>query len=220
MSATHSMPAQSAVSAPELEKFPHRFSDPGRVEQALAVRKGAGRKLEWLGDCVLSTALADLLLERHSERSLGELGRAHSFLSSNGMLSQLGIRIGLPGHELPDKYRMRLADVVEALVGAVLLDAGYLAARECVAHLFADWLDGRDESFWGRDAKSTLKERCERENLPQPVYRAQSDGKGFAVNCVFAAVSGTGRGGTVVAAEMAAAAAVLAALAAKGRARR
>ena len=109
----------------------------------------------------------------------GELTRARSSLINNRNLFELGNRIGLTEIMRTDRsVRSRgggitpkmIADVVEAITGAVFLDGGFHSARAFVRdHLLAD--TGIIDLAARFDAKTRLQEWCQKDRLPLPEYR-------------------------------------------------
>jgi ribonuclease-3 len=137
------------------------------------------QRLEFLGDSVINLCVAEEVYGLHPTAGEGDLSRALHALVSNRNLYNLGVRIGLP-----EKIRIErsvrtkgggislkmVADVVEALAGAIFLDGGYDAARTFVrAHLLAD-AAGPGLGDWF-DGKTRLQEHCQKARLPLPEYR-------------------------------------------------
>ncbi len=197
-----------------LQSFPHRFRDPDLARAALHLPDDRAEQLEFLGDRALNLAVADLLREHLPQRSLGEIGRAHAHLVSNGMLRQIAIELGLPGSENPSANRRRLPDTVEALLGAVFVDDGFEAAKACVGSLYGQRISEPEASLWSRDAKTELKEFCDSRGLKQPEYAIEAEGSsGFTASCSAASVRAVGEGANLVAAQNRAAEQVLAQIA-------
>lgn len=191
--------------------FPHRFADPDLLAPILAEDKQRLRELAWLGDKALALALVQMLRADAPQRSLEELSLAVSQLASNRSLAQIARRIDLPA-QLSGSFGMRkLATVLEAMIGAVLLDSSIDAVRECVAELYAPLIAQLGEELWQRDATSRLKEFCESGKKGKPRYRLdRSDQQdGYAVICQVEALSSRGHGETLYDAKLAAATAML-----------
>jgi len=96
------------------------------------------QRLEFLGDAVLGLCLADLLSQRQPELAEGDLSRLRSTLVDQPRLAELAARLDIAPHillgrgEEQDGGREKpsiLADVLEALIGAIYRDAGFIAIR-------------------------------------------------------------------------------------------
>lgn len=108
------------------------------------------QRLEFLGDAVLQVVLSQALYERLPEADEGSLTKTRARLVNRRFLAERGRSLGL-GQSLilsraEDRHGGRervsaLADAFEAVVGAVLLDGGFEAARAFVLRLFAPVLD-------------------------------------------------------------------------------
>jgi ribonuclease-3 len=169
----------------------HTFSDAKLAAEALTHRSALDRRpelkaifpngnerLEFLGDRVLSLAIADLLLRRFPHEREGDLARRHAPLVQAATLVEIADAIGLaPLIRLSDsesapgsKVRPNiLADALEALLGAIFLDAGFDAASACIAKLWDNRID--EHLSAPRDAKTALQEWAQARRLPLPDYR-------------------------------------------------
>ena len=131
------------------QRLQHTFSQPQLLQQALTHRSFSldhNERLEFLGDSVLGLAISGLLYEKLGERPEGELSRVRSNLVKEGTLHQIALQLGLPALLRLGEGEARsggaqrpsiLADALEALLGAIYLDAGFEAARQVVLRLFA-----------------------------------------------------------------------------------
>jgi len=169
------------------ERIGYQFADVALLEQALSHVSSLGtannrnesyQRLEFLGDHVLGLVISDLLFRTFPEGDEGELSRRLSDLVRRDTCAdvaramELGPVIKLGPSEAHSGGRDRtaiLADVCEAVIGAVFVDGGYAPAASLV------------ERFWGerllrpnrplRDAKTILQEWAQARGLPTPVYR-------------------------------------------------
>jgi len=216
----------------ELERrLGHRFATPGLARQALTHRSyGASHneRLEFLGDSVLNCTVASLLYERFPALPEGDLSRLRAALVNQSSLSEiardlgLGDRLRLGEGELKSGGFRRpsiLADALEALLGAVYLDAGFEAVRACVERLLADRLERAEKSPVDKDPKTELQEHLQARRLQLPRYAVmKTEGEAydqtFTVECRVddLALTASGSGASRRAAEQAAAAGVLARL--------
>ncbi|MGV3494024.1 MAG: ribonuclease III [Ramlibacter sp.] len=209
-------------------RLQHRFQDPKLLARALTHRSFSAEhneRLEFLGDSVLNLAVAALLYQRLKELPEGELSRMRANLVKQDTLHQLAVELGLPGlmrlgegearsggHKRPSI----LADALEAVIGAVHLDAGYLAAEALVHRLFAKVDITPQMSAAAKDAKTELQELLQGRKLQLPVYRVvgtlgAAHKQTFDVECEVAELGlvERGIGASRRAAEQAAAAAML-----------
>ena len=156
----------------------HRFAAPALLEQALTHRSHGpenNERLEFRGDGVLGCAVADELYARFPEVPEGKLTRLRAGLVREEALAEVGQRLGLrellrlePGTPVTTSI---LADAVEALFGAVFLDAGYAAARAAVLAAFGPLLDSLDAAGASKDAKTELQEALQAQRRRLPEYR-------------------------------------------------
>ena len=130
------------------QRLQHGFSDARLLARALTHRSFSAdhnERLEFLGDSVLNLAVAGLLYERLQDLPEGDLSRVRANLVKQDTLHQLAVGLGLSevlrlgegearsgGHKRPSI----LADALEAVIGAVYLDAGFVAAEALVRRLF------------------------------------------------------------------------------------
>jgi ribonuclease-3 len=154
----------------------HRFADTAHLELALLHRSHAAEsgsdesyeRLEFLGDAVLQLAVTDYLYREYADLAEGEMAKVRAAVVDAGTLAGLGRRFGIGPALLlgrgegqtggRDKDSI-LADVVEAILGAVYLDAGYGTARDLVLRHWRTTIDRRAASPGRRDYKTRLQER-------------------------------------------------------------
>jgi len=171
----------------ELEKaLGYRFKNQQLLEVALthaSMRGGKGKcsdneRLEFVGDRVLGLAIAELLNERFPTASEGELARRYNRLVRGETCAKVARALGLGAHlilsdsEAGSGGRAKgtiLADGMEALLGAIFLDAGYIKACAAVQRL---WAVQSQELLTtaSPDAKSALQEWAQGQGLPLPEY--------------------------------------------------
>lgn len=170
----------------------HQFREPRLCEQALTHKSWAnesqdpGRshneRLEFLGDAVLSLVVSDLLMKRHPGSPEGELSKTRAAVVNEDGLARvaetlsLGQWIFLGKGEEQAGGRAKpsiLADTLEALLGAVFVDAGFEAAYRSVEVLFEDRLL-EAQSVAGRDYKSRLQELSQAHLKLAPNYTVVS----------------------------------------------
>lgn len=220
--------ALSALWLPLQRKLGHSFAQPKLLERALTHRSYSAdhyERLEFLGDSVLNLAVSGLLYEQLGQAPEGDLSRIRANLVKQDTLVVLSGQLGLSAlmrlgdGELKTGGRQRpsiLADVLEAVIGAIYLDAGYDKAEQVVRQLFKDVKVTPSMSAVGKDPKTELQEWLQGRKLGLPVYQvAQITGAAhqqqFCMSCDVAALTRTaqGVGPSRRAAEQAAAAAML-----------
>ena len=137
--------------------------------------------LEFLGDATLGYIVAHTLLERFPEMDEGGLSKFKAFLVSRGNLAAaargidlgLFLRLGKTAEKGQGRTKESLlADALEAVIAAVLLDGGDAAARRLVEHLFGAQIDGLSrEDVEKKDYKTGLQEWMQARGRPTPHYR-------------------------------------------------
>lgn len=216
------------------QRLSHTFAQPGLLLQALTHRSFSAdhnERLEFLGDSVLNLAVASLLYTRLQSQAEGELSRVRANLVKQDTLHRLALGLGLSGlmrlgegesrsggHQRPSI----LADALEALIGAVYLDAGYPAAERLVHRLYEAVEIKPAMQAAAKDPKTELQEWLQGRKMKLPAYRVvATEGaahqQSFDVACDIAELQLTqrGKGPSRRAGEQAAAGAMLQALKAK-----
>lgn len=205
----------------------YKFQDWHWLERALTHRSvhATGNKtdyerLEFLGDAVLDLAVAHLLLDRHPDAREGDLSKMRAALVNTTSLAELarfldlGPFIRLSRGELASGGSERpsiLADVLEAVIGAVYREGGYQVALSCIECLFGNKL----VDVIPRDPKTELQEALHAAGSSAPIYRLECvEGPEHApafisVVEVDGQIVGRGRGSTKKASQQAAAAEAL-----------
>lgn len=209
-------------------RLQHTFSNPALLRQALTHRSFSSdhnERLEFLGDSVLSLAVSDLLYQRLSDLPEGDLSRVRANLVRQETLHQLSVELGLPEVIRLGEGEMRsggqkrpsiLADGLEAVIGAVYLDAGFTVAQGLVQRLFNALEINPGMEAIGKDAKTELQEWLQGRRMKVPLYRVvgtlgAAHRQTFDVECEVIELNLTERGigGSRRAGEQAAAAAML-----------
>lgn len=216
----------------ELERrLGHKFASPDLARQALTHRSfGAqhNERLEFLGDALLNGTVASILYERFPQLPEGDLSRLRATLVNQGSLSEVALALGLgerlrlgEGELKSGGFRRPsiLADSLEALLGAVFLDAGFDATRGVVEKLLSGKLDRAGDAPVDKDPKTALQEHLQGRGLALPRYAVQkTEGEAhdpaFIVECRVddLGIVASGKGPSRRAAEQAAAEGVLAQL--------
>ncbi|MDO8387039.1 MAG: ribonuclease III [Polaromonas sp.] len=211
------------------KRLDHEFSNPRLLQQALTHRSFSAdhnERVEFLGDSVLNLAVAGLLYERLSELPEGDLSRVRANLVKQDTLHQLAVQLGLPpllrlgegeAKSGGNKRPSILADALEAVIGAVYLDAGFATADQLVRRLFSAVEINPHMQAIGKDPKTELQEWLQGRKMNLPIYRVvgtlgAAHKQTFDVECEISEYGRAERGigGSRRAGEQAAAAAMLA----------
>lgn len=222
----------SVPSSPDLlalqKRLGHDFTNARLLTQALTHRSFSSdhnERIEFLGDSVLNLAVAGLLYERLSELPEGDLSRVRANLVKQDTLHKLAVVLGLPdllrlgegeAKSGGQKRPSILADALEAVIGAVYLDAGYDRADQLVRRLFRDVEVNPQMQAIGKDPKTELQEWLQGRKMNLPSYRVvgtigAAHKQTFDVECEISELARAERGigGSRRAGEQAAAAAML-----------
>jgi ribonuclease-3 len=178
----------------------HKFGNRGMLEQALTHRSAQNthnERLEFLGDAILSWVIADALYHQFPQVPEGDLSRMRATLVKGKTLAEFGIEFQLgdylrlgPGELKSGGHRREsiLADAVEAIIGAVYLDAG----REAVQLLLLQWYQSRLSKIQPgasqKDPKTRLQELLQSKKKSLPIYlvdevRGEAHNQQFTVSC-------------------------------------
>lgn len=164
-------------------RLQHQFSIAALLTQALTHRSYSSdhyERLEFLGDSVLNLAVSDLLYARLSSLPEGDLSRVRANLVKQDTLHQLAVSLGLPDVMRLGEGEVRsggqkrpsiLADTLEAIIGAVYLDAGFSAAQALVHRLFEAVEINPTMDAIGKDAKTELQEWLQGRKMKLPLYK-------------------------------------------------
>lgn len=208
-------------------KLGYIFKDRDWLERALTHRSVHAKgirtdyeRLEFLGDAVLDLAVAHLLLDTYPDVREGELSKMRAALVNTSSLAEiareidLGPCVRLSRGELasggPDRPSI-LADVLEAVFGAIYREAGYEEARRCIASLLNDKI----ANVTPTDPKTELQEELHARGMEAPQYQLECvEGPEHAPAFVSVVLingkeEGRGKGNTKKASQQAAAARAL-----------
>lgn len=210
------------------KRLKHEFVDGSLLTRALTHRSFSAdhnERLEFLGDSVLGVVVADMLYQRLNNLPEGDLSRVRASLVRQDTLHQLAVVLGLPDVIRLGEGEMRsggqkrpsiLADAVEAVIGAVYLDAGFAAAQALVQRLYQSVEINPAMDGIGKDPKTELQEWLQGQRMKVPTYKVlamlgAAHKQTFEVECEIVELqrSERGAGASRRAAEQAAATAML-----------
>ncbi len=192
----------------------YEFDDPALLQQALTHRSAASKpdneRLEFLGDAFLNFVIAEALYAGQPGYSEGDLTKLRATLVRGSTLAEVALGLGVDKHlilgagdlKTGGAQRMStLANALEAVLGAVLLDSDPATARKVVLRLFAARMARLPDPAELKDAKTRLQEWLQARRRTLPVYEMTAvtgaqHNQSFTVECRVpeedAATSGTG----------------------------
>ncbi|ODS64855.1 MAG: ribonuclease III [Arenimonas sp. SCN 70-307] len=165
------------------DRIGHRFRSTELLQQALRHRSAGSphnERLEFLGDALVNLVVAEALYERWPKADEGTLTRARASLVRESSLAEIARALGLgdrlelgPGEMKSGGHRRDsiLADAVEAIVGAIHLDAGFEACRAAVLPWFEPGLAELPTGKAEKDPKTRLQEWLQARQRARPAYR-------------------------------------------------
>ena len=195
-----------------LDKTLHyRFDNTNLLERALTHRSADGRnneRLEFLGDAVLDFVISEALFALRPEATEGDLSRLRASLVRDTSLAGIATDLGLGEHIIlgsgerksgGHRRKSILADALEAIFGAVFLDAGFDAAKAMIERVFAQRLADLPDAEDLRDPKTRLQEWLQARKLNLPDYElvdvtGKAHAQTFSVTCTVIELSQTTEG--------------------------
>ena len=189
----------------------HVFAQPQLLQRALTHRSHSAthnERLEFLGDSVVNCVVAKYLHDTYPDLAEGDLSRLRSNLVNQQTLFtlaqqlQLGelLLLGEGEHKSAGASRPSiLADALEALIGALLLDGGFEVAEKAVLKLYIPHIKQADVLALGKDPKTLLQEYLQSRKLALPKYtvvgtQGEAHAQLFQVECVITQLKITTRG--------------------------
>lgn len=166
-----------------LNKLGYQFNDNNLFELALSHRSVGARnneRLEFLGDSIVNFLMAEALFHRFPQCDEGELSQMRAQLVKGKTLAEIAREFEIGEHLKLGQGEMKsggfrrasiLADVVEALIGAIYLDSNMDVCRERVLSWYATRLEGIAAKGSHKDAKTNLQELLQSRKKKLPVYR-------------------------------------------------
>ena len=187
------------------------FTQPQLLQRALTHRSHSqahNERLEFLGDSVLNCVIAKHLFDTCPDLTEGDLSRLRSNLVNQQTLCTLAQQLNLgdllrlgEGERKSAGFRRPsiLADALEAVFGAVFLDAGFAAAEQVILGLYVPFIAQADVQSLGKDYKTLLQEYLQGQKLALPKYtviatQGEAHAQLFQVECEVAQLKLTTRG--------------------------
>ena len=161
----------------------YEFDDSTLLKLALTHRSVSSKnneRLEFLGDSLLGLILSIEIMKKFPRSSEGELTRIRASLVNGESLANLANQLGIgemvllgDGERKSGGYRRPsiLADVFEAVVGAIYLDSDFETVKDLVLRIFKERIESIERNTTiAKDAKTILQEHLQSHSLPLPVY--------------------------------------------------
>ncbi len=178
----------------------HIFTQSQLLQRALTHRSYSAEhneRLEFLGDSILNCVVAKYLYGIYPDLPEGDLSRLRSNLVNQQTLFILAQQLRLgellllgEGERKSAGFRRPsiLADTMEALFGAVFIDAGFAAAEQVVLRLYVPFIAQADAQTLGKDFKTLLQEYLQGKRLALPKYtviatQGEAHAQLFKVEC-------------------------------------
>lgn len=189
-----------------------------RAGEAEDTRAAQNESLEFVGDSVLGLVIAEELYLKNPTLTEGHLTLMKHRLVSTDTLARLAsgldlgsfLRMGKGEEKTGGRGKSALlADALEAVIGAVFFDAGYVDARLLIKKIFAKELKATSPAS-SADYKTMLQERLQAQKLGAPAYHVvKTEGlphqRTFSVEAIWPSGRSSGQGTSIKAAEMMAA---------------
>ena len=178
----------------------HQFADADLLKRAITHRSAGSRhneRLEFLGDSILSLVIAETLYQRFPDVSEGDMSRMRATLVREKTLAELAREFDLgeclilgPGELKSGGFRRESirADTVEAIIGAIYLDAGMDVIRQLLLNWYAQRLEEIRPGAEQKDPKTRLQEFLQGRRRPLPSYvvvkvKGEAHNQEFTVQC-------------------------------------
>lgn len=178
----------------------YEFSNLELLNCALTHRSAGNRnneRLEFLGDAILGTVIAEALYNRFPEANEGQLSRLRASLVKRESLAKLARSLDLGSYLLLGSGELKsggharssiLADALEAVFGSVFLDATFEVCRSVILSIFGDQLESASLQSIEKDPKTRLQEYLQSRQLPLPEYcvldvKGAAHAQSFRVQC-------------------------------------
>jgi ribonuclease-3 len=187
------------------KRLGYTFANEANIVEALthrSVSKQHNERLEFLGDAILGMVIAKVLYQRFPKQPEGKLTRMRSSLVKGDTLAEVAREFELgellllgPGELKSGGFRRDsiLADAVEAIIGAIYLEAGMDKCEALILDWFASRLKALDPEAVSKDDKTRLQEYLQANKHPLPLYevteiKGKSHDQTFYVECNVAGI--------------------------------
>lgn len=182
------------------KKLNYHFQQPTLLQTALTHRsKGSdhNERLEFLGDAVVNFVIGEALFNQFPSATEGELSRWRATLVNRDTLADLAKQFELGKYLILGAGEIRsggheresiLSCGMEAIIGAVYLDAGFLAVQACILSWYGPLLKSLKSAASHKDSKTILQEYLQSLRLGLPIYtvvhiEGEAHRQHFTVSC-------------------------------------
>ncbi len=189
----------------------YQFAEESLLEQALSHRSFSRKnneRLEFLGDAILNCTIAQALFEQFPNAKEGQMSRLRAHLVKGDTLAEIGREFNLgdflklgSGELKSGGFRRDsiLADAVEAIIGAISIDADLLTAQKVLLTWYEERIAGLDLKENIKDSKTKLQEFLQARRMPLPEYEVtqitgEAHKQQFIVQCSVESKSDTFKG--------------------------
>jgi ribonuclease III len=160
----------------------YEFSDTDLLDLALTHRSAGNRnneRLEFLGDSIVNHIIAEALYLKFPDAHEGDMSRMRASLVKGDTLAEVALELDLGEHLILGQGERKsggkrrssiLADGLEAVAGAILLDSDVETCRQCVLDWFEQRLLNLKVDGTDKDAKTQLQEQLQGSRRPLPEY--------------------------------------------------
>ncbi len=184
-----------------IETFDYSFKDQSLAENALTHRSFSSNnneRLEFLGDSALDLVISELLFEKYSDESEGNLSRMRASIVNKESLSELAREINLDQYLILGQGEIKsgggdrssiLSNALEAIIGAIFIEGGYSSLKTSVLNLFSSKLESLNPESENKDHKSLLQEKMQKMKKELPRYHllnteGEQHDQTFHVECI------------------------------------
>ena len=166
------------------DKFDYDFKNKELLTLALTHKSASNNnneRLEFLGDAVLNFFIAKTIFNKFTNLREGKLTQIRSSLVSRHYLNNLGQELGLGGQVILGKGETTennsiLGNVVEAIIGAIYLDAGLEKTQEFLTKLYDERINSIEPNKEILDSKSQLQKKLQKRGCDLPSYKVVDHG--------------------------------------------
>lgn len=184
-----------------IETFDYSFKDQSLAENALTHRSFSSNnneRLEFLGDSALDLVISELLFEKYSDESEGNLSRMRASIVNKESLSELAREINLDQYLILGQGEIKsgggdrssiLSNALEAIIGAIFIEGGYSSLKTSVLSIFSSKLESLNPESENKDHKSLLQEKMQKMKKELPRYHllnteGEQHDQTFHVECI------------------------------------
>ena len=184
-----------------IETFDYSFKDQSLAENALTHRSFSSNnneRLEFLGDSSLDLVISELLFEKYSDESEGNLSRMRASIVNKESLSELAREINLDQYLILGQGEIKsgggdrssiLSNALEAIIGAIFIEGGYSSLKTSVLNIFSSKLESLNPESENKDHKSLLQEKMQKMKKELPRYHllnteGEQHDQTFHVECI------------------------------------